>query len=118
MIAWKKSLNCPPFGKLKVDIFNEIDDLSKQNLKSNLDQLIESWSEVWPAIHEALWNVVTDYEHEESVQNGEKLLRVELPDFANNDKPEWSVTLEVEPFAGVYDVRLEGTEVVDSGATF
>jgi hypothetical protein len=115
---WTKLLDCPPFGLVAVCINDEFEESTERTRELNLVRLCRIWDEVWPPIYKSLWSVVSEYEHQQAVLKGKKVINVSLPDFSSAPTPTWNVQLEVVPFAGVYDVTLEGTRVIDSGATF
>ena len=113
----KKLLSCPPFGDLPVEWDGHtLDDEAALNINARLVEVL--WPQVWPAIHAAVVEVVREYEHEEHFESVLKCLAICVPDLNANPEAQWSVAVRTDPFAGVYEVEMQGSKVSDAGATF
>ena len=86
----------------------------------NFELLREKWPVIWPRIFAALKKVLDEYEYTYALTSNVPKLSVHLSEFERmNSRSEWSVLLEFEPFAGIYDVVVRGwSKIVDSGAAF
>ena len=96
-----------------------IDENPNATNVQNYQLLRAKWPMVWPPIFEALKKIVIDYGNGDALSSATPKLSVSIPSEHFTDKTAWSVNLEFEPSAGIYDVQMRGwTEITDSGATF
>jgi hypothetical protein len=110
-------LSCPPFGDLPVEWDGEaLDDAAA--LALNVKLVEKLWPQSWPSIHAAVIEVVREYEHEEHFEPASKSLAICVSDLNADPEAQWSVVVRTEPFAGVYEVEMQGSKVSDAGATF
>jgi hypothetical protein len=113
----KSLLPCPPFGDLRVEWDGEQSD-DAVALVLNAELVEKLWPQAWPSIRAALVEVVREYEHEEHFEPASKSLVIRVPNLNADADAEWTVAMHTEPFAGVYSVEMQGSEVADAGATF
>lgn len=117
--GWEFHASLPTPGLNTNEVQFTIEDDPNETHVQNYELLRAKWPTVWPSIFDALKLVITDYGYTEALSSSAPKLSVSIPDQPFNDHTVWSVILEFESSAGIYDVQLLGwTEVTDSGATF
>lgn len=113
----KKTLSCPPFGDLPVEWDGEA--LGGAAALALIVKLVEDlWPQSWPSIHAAVVEVVREYEHEEHFESASKSLAICPPALHADAEAEWTVAVRTEPFAGVYELDMQGSKVSHAGVTF
>lgn len=105
-LSQEKVLPCGALGDLPVTFY--CDSIEPDVGHKNIAELAERWASMWPSVEKAFRNEMEDYDHDFQEEDATPILMVSIPPEPWSKKSEWNISLEYEPFNGIWELEMSG----------